>query len=172
MVVPTPALAGLPWGLLPGATTVAPSVAAHRRAKAAPEPTGPYLWIAGPGLAHAVPEVTALHRAHGGTLLVEPTVDAAREAIGRAGWVHVAAHGHHRAGAPGIDLGDGTLHPHHLGGLRRGPGRVVLAACEVGHPYGFPLAFLRLGARAVVGSPIAVRDRGGRGPGPLGVVGA
>ncbi|PWW64110.1 CHAT domain-containing protein [Actinokineospora spheciospongiae] len=172
VVVPTPALAGLPWGLLPGGITVAPSVAAYRRAEAAPEPTGPRLWIAGPGLDHAVPEVTALHRAHGGTLLVEPTVDAAREAIGRAGWVHIAAHGHHRAGAPGIDLGDGTLHPHHLGGLRRGPGRVVLAACEVGHPYGFPLAFLRLGAKTVVGSPIAVRDRGGRGPGVLGVVGA
>ncbi|OLR90780.1 tetratricopeptide repeat protein [Actinokineospora bangkokensis] len=163
VVVPTPGLADLPWGLL-GDVVVAPSLGEHLAAREVADRPGPWVGIAGPGLPGAAEEVRALAEAHGGVALVEPTVAEAVEAIGFAGRLHIAAHGFARPGATGIELAGGTLRPHHVTG--RGPSEVVLAVCEVGKPHGFPRAFLRAGARRVVGSPLPVPDRLLRGARP------
>ncbi|WP_156758101.1 hypothetical protein [Actinokineospora pegani] len=158
-LIPTHHLADVPWGLLPGDITIAPNPEALDKAQAAPVPTKPHrLWIAGPNLRHATAEATRLHREHGGTLLVNPTVAEALTAIEHATHLHLAAHGTHHP-VPAIHLADGPLHPYHLAKLTTTPAFVTLAACEVGNPFGFPRAFLDKTTRTVIGTPLPIRDR-------------
>ncbi|WP_424183345.1 hypothetical protein ACOBQX_15135 [Actinokineospora sp. G85] len=158
-LIPTRHLADIPWGLLPGDITIAPNAETLTKARAAPIPTKPRrLWIAGPHLRHATAEAARLHRQHGGSLLVNPTVAEALTAIEHATHLHLAAHGTHNP-VPAIHLADGPLHPHHLAKLTTTPAYVTLAACEVGNPFGFPLAFLNKTTRTVIGTPLPIRDR-------------
>ncbi|GGP56631.1 CHAT domain-containing protein [Saccharothrix coeruleofusca] len=156
VVVPSPELERLPWAALPScrgrAVSVAPSAACWLRAARTPLALDRRLWVAGPGLRHAVAEVRALRRRHGGTR--RSTVESTLDALARADVAHIAAHGEFRAGSPlfsHLRLADGPLHGHDLDRLERAPAVVVLSACHSGLA---PL-LLRRGARAVIA---CVRD--------------
>lgn len=177
VVVPTGPLHALPWAALPSChgrpVTVAPSVLSWLRAvrrKAGRRGSGA-VWVAGPNLEHAEPEVVDLHRADGGRLLTGPqsTVDAVLSALDSAEVAHVAAHGRFRSDQPlfsAIELADGPLYVHDLDRLRRGPRLLVLSACDAGlsgvHPgdelMGLAAALLARGTATLVASVVPVPD--------------
>lgn len=176
VVVPTGPLHALPWAALPSCTgrpvTVAPSVLSWLRAVralAAHRGTGS-VWVAGPGLQHAVAEVTAL-RPPDGRLLVgrSATVDAVLGALESAAVAHIAAHGRFRSDQPlfsCLDLADGPLYVHDLDRLRYGPRLLVLSACEGGlsgvhsgdELMGLAAALLARGTATLVASVVPVPD--------------
>ncbi|HEY0641144.1 MAG TPA: CHAT domain-containing protein, partial [Pseudonocardiaceae bacterium] len=177
VVVPTGPLHALPWAALPSChgrpVTVAPSVLSWLRAvRAAESHRGSgTVWVAGPGLDHAEPEVAALHGLDGGRLLIgaESTVDAVLAAFGQAAVAHVAAHGRFRSDQPlfsEIELADGPLYVHDLDRLRRGPRLLVLSACEAGlsgvrpgdELMGLTAALLARGTATLVASVVPVPD--------------
>ena len=178
VVVPTGPLHALPWAALPSClgrpVTVAPSVLSWLRAArvlAAHQGTGS-LWVAGPGLDHAEPEVHALHAASGaGRLLTdgESTVDAVLGAMDSTAVAHIAAHGRFRSDQPlfsTIELADGPLYVHDLDRLRRGPRLLVLSACEAAlsgvrpgdELMGLAAALLVRGTATLVASVVPVPD--------------
>ena len=178
VVVPTGPLHALPWAALPSCTgrpvTVAPSVLSWLRAGralAAHRGKGS-VWVAGPGLEHAVGEVVALRDASsGGRLLVdgESTVDAVLAALDSSAVAHIAAHGRFRSDQPlfsALELADGPLYVHDLDRLRRGPRLFVLSACEAGlsgvrpgdELMGLAAALLARGTATLVASVVPVPD--------------
>ncbi len=177
VVVPTGPLHALPWAALPSChsrpVTVAPSVLSWLRAvrvEAEHRGTGS-VWVAGPNLEHAVPEVVGLHDADGGRLLTgdESTVDAVLAALDSAGVAHIAAHGRFRSDHPlfsAIELADGPLYVHDLDRLRRGPRLLVLSACEAAlsgvrpgdELMGLAAALLARGTATLVASVVPVPD--------------
>ncbi|WP_062429811.1 CHAT domain-containing protein [Herbidospora daliensis] len=169
-VVPTVALHSLPWSLLPSlrgrAVSVAPSaaLAVTRR-----EIGGPVVALAGPDLAHAEEEVTAVVGVHEKGERVPATRAALLEALGRAGIVHIAAHGIFSGRRPmmsSILLDDGPLLVHEFFRLTRVPPLVVLSSCDAGMAsapadgaaFGLAGAFLDRGARTVIAGIVPVRD--------------
>ncbi|WP_157521733.1 CHAT domain-containing protein [Herbidospora cretacea] len=169
-VVPTAALHSLPWSLLPSLcgrpVSVAPSAA---MAVVDREIDGPVIALAGPDLAHAEDEVAAVVCVHEKGERVPATRDALLEALGRAGVVHIAAHGIFSGRRPmmsSILLDDGPLLVHEFFRLARVPPLVVLSACDAGMAsapadgaaFGLAGAFLDRGARAVVAGIVPVRD--------------
>lgn len=177
VVVPAGHLHVLPWARLPACrnrrVTVTPSLRCWLRGATEQRCTHQRdrVWIAGPGLEHAEHEVRGLHRVAGGRLLVgaEAAVDRALHAMDGADVVHVAAHGKFRQDQPLLSylrLGDGPLYAYDLDRLRRGPGTVVLSACEVGnasiapgeHISGLPATLLSRGTSTVVASVLPVPD--------------
>lgn len=169
-VVPTAALHSLPWSLLPSLcgrpVSVAPSAA---MAVADREIDGPVIALAGPDLAHAEDEAAAVVGVHEKGERVPATRDALLEALGRAGVVHIAAHGIFSGRRPmmsSILLDDGPLLVHEFFRLARVPPLVVLSACDAGMAsapadgaaFGLAGAFLDRGARAVVAGIVPVRD--------------
>ncbi|WP_066374371.1 CHAT domain-containing protein [Herbidospora mongoliensis] len=169
-VVPTAALHSLPWSLLPSLrgqpVSVAPSAA---MAVAGREVDGPVVALAGPDLAHADDEVAAVVGVHEKGEQVPATRDALLEALGRAGIVHIAAHGIFSGRRPmmsSILLDDGPLLVHEFFRLARVPPLVVLSACDAGMAsapadgaaFGLAGAFLDRGARTVVAGIVPVRD--------------
>ncbi|WP_285583440.1 CHAT domain-containing protein [Herbidospora sp. NBRC 101105] len=169
-VVPTVALHSLPWSLLPSlrgrAVSVAPSAAL---AVARQEAGGPVVALAGPDLAHAEEEVTAVVGVHEKGERVPATRGALLEALGRAGIVHIAAHGIFSGRRPmmsSILLDDGPLLVHEFFRLTRVPPLVVLSSCDAGMAsapadgaaFGLAGAFLDRGASTVIAGIVPVRD--------------
>ncbi len=178
VVVPTGALHGLPWAVLPScrgcSVSVAPSAAqwllAERRA-----PSGPpfrAVLVAGPGILHGQAEVAELAPFHpGATSLTgtSATVSAVGKALRQTDVAHLAAHGTFRADNPlfsCLHLSDGPLTVYDLEALPSVPQHVVLSACDAGvssvapgdELIGLAAVLLALGARTVVASVLPVPD--------------
>jgi tetratricopeptide (TPR) repeat protein len=182
VLVPTGALSAVPWALLPDlrhrSLTVAPSAEmwlAARRAResaalgeADPSP----VLAAGPRLAHAEGEVSAIARLYPDPRVLTgkgATVEATLRAMDGARTVHLAAHGHHERGNvlfARVDLADGPLMAYDLQRLSKPPQCVILSACEVGRAdvrsgdehLGFTAALLHAGTATVISSGAQVSD--------------
>jgi tetratricopeptide (TPR) repeat protein len=186
VIVPVGALASVPWGMLPGLrgrpVTVCPSasswLAAWRASDgvAATDPTGvaarsPVL-VAGPGLQHAVPEVSQIAAVYPGCqplVAAAATVEATLRALDGAPLAHLAAHGYHdreNVLFSRLDLADGPLMAYDVQRLSQPPRHVVLSACDVGRTVvrpgdeilGFTAALLHLGTATVISSVSRVDD--------------
>lgn len=181
VVVPTGALASLPWSLLPGfrgrPVTVCPSasswVAAWRRQRAAPPGRGRApLLVAGPDLAHAATEIeqiAAVYPLSRELLQDDATVSATLRALDGAAVAHLAAHGHHdheNVLFSSLDLADGPLMAYDIQQLATAPRLVILSACDVGRTVvrpgeeilGFTAALLYIGTTTVISSVTRVAD--------------
>ena len=180
VLVPTGALHSVPWAVLPScagrAVSVTPSAALWLRAAAVDRPgtvrSQRRVFVAGPGLAHATAEVTALTRGERGVERYtgrQARVDAVARAMDGAGVVHVAAHGSFRADNPAfssLELADGPLTVFDLERLSAPPAYVVLSACDSAvagvHPgdelIGLAAALLGMGTRSLVASVLPVGD--------------
>ncbi len=180
VMVPTGALASIPWSLLPDLrgrpVTVCPSasswLAAQRRDQLGPTGTGKPLLVAGPDLRHADGEVAEIAKVYpgcqpliGGTA----TVDATMRALDGAPLAHLAAHGHHdreNVLFSRLELADGPLMAYDIQGLAAAPRHVVLSACDVGQAIvrpgeellGFTTALLYIGTASVIASVARVAD--------------
>jgi tetratricopeptide (TPR) repeat protein len=142
VLAPTGALHGLPWAALPSlagrALTVVPSAASWLRALRVPDASGHVTLVAGPDLAHAAGEVTAVHSRHPEALLLmgaAATADAVRTALDGATTAHLAVHGTFRSGNAlfsSLRLADGPLITYDLEHLTRPPRLLVLSACDAG----------------------------------------
>ncbi|MGI8667596.1 MAG: CHAT domain-containing protein [Jatrophihabitans sp.] len=174
---PTGPLATVPWGLLPSLlgrpVIVVPSGTAWLRACRPPGPAaGPMVALAGPGLAFADTEATAVAANWaGGTARVGPRADRAalKEALAGARLVHLATHGTHQAENPlfsSILLADGPVFAYELDPAGHVAEHVVLAACELGQAtirpgdeaLGLTSVLLHLGTRSVISGVAKVRD--------------
>lgn len=143
VLAPADALHGLPWAALPSlagrALTVVPSAASWLRALRVPVSPGHVALVAGPGLAHAAEEVTAVGaRCYPQAMVLTgdaATADAVRTALDGAATAHLATHGTFRAGNAlfsSLRLADGPLTTYDLNDLRRPPRLMVLSACDTG----------------------------------------
>ncbi|MGI8332853.1 CHAT domain-containing protein [Actinomadura scrupuli] len=181
VLAPTGVLRGLPWSALPmlagRPVSVVPSAAAWLRARrqaGPPEPArggGPVVLVAGPGLRHSEPEVTAIAGIRpGASVLCGPAAAAetVRDALDGAELAHLAAHGEFRGGNPslsGLLMADGPLLTHDLEGLARPPRVVVLSACDGGRAegvMGLASVLLAAGTTCVIASVTPVRDDAAR----------
>jgi tetratricopeptide (TPR) repeat protein len=175
VVVPTTTLHALPWAALPSAAdrplTVAPS-AAHWYSVPEPAPPETVVLAAGPGLPHALDEITRVARDNPAARVLtgeQATVGALLAALDGADLGHVAAHGQFRADNPLLSqlrLVDGPLTILDLDTLRRPPSCLLLAACDVGSAevlagdelIGVAAALLSMGTRTVVATSLPVPD--------------
>jgi CHAT domain-containing protein len=180
-VVPTRALFGLPWGLLPDLrgrpVTVAPSASAWlfaRRSRLAAGHPGDAmpLLVAGPGLVHAdreIEEIARIYPASKPLYGTEATVESTLHALEGAPIAHLAAHGHHERDNvlfSRLDLADGPLMAYDVQRLTRAPQQVVLSACDVGRTVvrtgdeilGFTAALLYAGTASVVSCLARIPD--------------
>ncbi len=179
VLLPPARLAALPWGHLPAfrgrALTVSPSastwVAARRRLSPA---RGRTVAVAGPGLARADGEVTAVAGAWADCQTLTGAAATGRAflaAMDGAKLVHVAAHGRHQRDSPlfsSIRLADGPVVGYDLDHVRRPPEQVVLSACELGQAtvrpgdeaLGLTRALLHSGTSTVVAGVAKVSDGG------------
>ncbi len=177
VVVPTPTLMLIPWGMLPGRqgrpTTVARSATswARRHTSLSGEPV--VRAIAGPDVPLADTEVAEVVNAWGSGRAV--TADASRagdvvSAVEECDLVHVAAHGEHHAQNPlfsSLRLSDGAVFAHELEGHRLRASHVVLSACDGGRisvrrgeePLGLTASLLALGVPTVIAAVSPVPDR-------------
>jgi hypothetical protein len=176
VVVPTGALSGLPWGLLPDLrgrpVTVAASATAWLHGQATAPPTGPPLLVAGPDLTHARAEISAIARLYPDCTVLTgdgATVAATLPAVAGRSVAHVAAHGHHEQENvlfSRLDLADGPLMAYDVQQLGAAPSHVVLSSCDVGRTVvrtgdetlGFTAALLYSGTRTVVSAVGRVPD--------------
>jgi CHAT domain-containing protein len=178
VLIPTAELHAVPWAMLPAAAgraiEVAPSIrlwwSATRSRRARP---GPVLLAAGPGLAHAGREISAVARLHPGARVLRgstATVDAVLAGLNGAALAHLACHGRFRADQPQfsqLTLADGPLTVHDLSRLPRAPRVVVLSACEAARCASVPgdellglaAALLALGTRTLIAPVTSVPDR-------------
>ena len=103
--------------------------------------TAPVL-VAGPGLIHAIPEVTELAALYPGSpALVAANATGRRHAnaLDGASLAHLAVHGHHDRDNvlfSSLDLADGPLMAYDVQRLTTAPRQVVLSACDVGRSRG------------------------------------
>jgi tetratricopeptide (TPR) repeat protein len=175
IMVPTGALASLPWSVLPScagrAVTTTPSAALWYLRGEQPGKDGPTLVAAGPGLPGASAEVSAIARLHHVTPLAGPaaTVQTVIAALDGARLAHLAAHGHIRLDNPlftSLQFADGPLTVYDVERLTQAPKIVVLAACDVGRSavrpgdeiMGLSATFLALGTLQVIASVVPVPD--------------
>jgi tetratricopeptide (TPR) repeat protein len=178
VIVPTGALAGIPWSALPGLrgrpVTVAPSASSWLAAQRSVRPArgARPLLVAGPDLHHAIGEVTEIAAIYPGSRpLVGPeaTVDATLRALDGAELAHLAAHGHHDRDNvlfSRLDLADGPLMAYDIQRLSTAPQQVVISACDVGRTVvragdeilGFTAALLHIGTPTVISSVTRVAD--------------
>jgi CHAT domain-containing protein len=131
------------------------------------------LLAAGPGLAHAEREITALARLHPGARVLRGsagTVDAILAGLDGAALAQLACHGRFRADQPQFSrlaLADGPLIVHDLSRLARAPRVLVLSACEAARCASVPgdellglaAALLALGTRTLIAPVTSVPDR-------------
>jgi tetratricopeptide (TPR) repeat protein len=162
---PAPAPAGAARPAVPGA---APAPATGP----AQDDGGLPLLVAGPGLPHAVPEVSQIAAVYPGSRPLTgaaATVEATLRALDGAPLAHLAAHGHHDRGNvlfSRLDLADGPLMAYDIQQLAVPPRQVVLSACDVGRTVvrpgdeilGFTAALLRTGTPTVISSVTRVAD--------------
>lgn len=143
LVVP-PSLHTVPWHLLPSAAArpvcVAPSAAwwAGRALSPVAPPAGPVVVVAGPRLAEADAEATAVAGCHPGAHVLRgagATSGAVVAAMPGAPLVHVASHARLRTDNPSwssLELADGPLYAYDLERLPEAPPVVVLSGCDTG----------------------------------------
>ncbi|MBE1471823.1 CHAT domain-containing protein [Kibdelosporangium phytohabitans] len=177
VVVPTGALYGVPWGLLPSMhgrpVVVAPSATAWLAAeRATASRHGHTILVRSLGLPAAVGEIHKLSTHHETARLIsgdEATVSAVLGALDGARLAHIAAHGAHEpenALFSRLELADGALFAHEIAGLNQPPRQVVLAACELAlnrirpgdEPLGFASALLASGSQTVIAPLSKVGD--------------
>jgi tetratricopeptide (TPR) repeat protein len=189
VIVPVGALSAVPWGMLPRLrgcpVTVCPSastwLASWRAADgfASAPASGALavtrrlpLLVAGPGLRHAVAEVTEIAAVYAGIRpLAGPaaTVEATLRALDGAPLAHLAAHGYHdreNVLFSRLDLADGPLMAYDVQRLSAPPRQVVLSACDAGRTVvrpgdeilGFTAALLHIGTPTVISSVSRVAD--------------
>jgi len=178
VVAPPGRLHAVPWALLPSlrdrVLSVAPSANVWVRARrAVPPARRDVVLVAGPDLATAGAEVSALAGKYDGvTVLDRGGATAARvlDAIDGAWLAHIAAHGSFRADSPlfsSLRLDDGPLTVHDLERLRRAPYRLVLSSCDSGllapvgadELLGLASSLVPLGTVGIVASVVPVNDR-------------
>jgi len=181
VIVPAGPLATVAWNLIPDLrgrpVTVCPSASSWLSARGRP-PSGPAaegappLLAAGPDLAHATAEVTAIAKIYPGSrpLLAESaTVSATLRGLDGCPLAHLAAHGHDERENflfSRLDLADGPLMAYDVQQLAAPPGQVILSACDVGRSVvrpgeellGFTAALLYSGTATVVASVARVAD--------------
>jgi tetratricopeptide (TPR) repeat protein len=181
VIVPAGPLATVAWNLIPDLrgrpVTVCPSASSWLSARGRP-PSGPAaegappLLAAGPDLAHAAAEVTAIAKIYPGSrpLLAESaTVSATLRGLDGCPLAHLAAHGHDERENflfSRLDLADGPLMAYDVQQLAAPPGQVILSACDVGRSVvrpgeellGFTAALLYSGTATVVASVARVAD--------------
>ena len=130
------------------------------------------LLVAGPGLAHADAEVSALAELYGDAVTLTgdaARVDAVAAALRECDRAHLACHGSFRDDNPlfsALLLADGPLTVHDLESLGAGPRELVLSACDSGRSVvragdelmGLTSALLAIGAASIVASTVAVPD--------------
>lgn len=173
VLVPTPVLMTVPWGMLPSRrgrpTSVVRSatswVTRHTLLEAPPEVTA----LAGPEVPMADAEVRGVVAAWGRGRAVPAAESRAADlvpALTGSDVVHVAAHGEHHTRNPlfsSLRLGDGVVFAHEIEGSRLRASHVVLSACDGGRvtvrrgdePLGMTVALLALGVATVV-APVSV----------------
>ena len=182
VIVPTGPLAGVPWNLIAELrgrpVTVCPSalswLTAWRRRPTWPgaSPAMPPLLVAGPDLAHAVAEATAIAEIYPGSRLLtgeSATVSETLAGLDGSPLAHLAAHGHDERENflfSRLDLADGPLMAYDVQQLAAPPGQVILSACDVGRSIarpgeeilGFTAALLYVGTATVISSVARVAD--------------
>jgi hypothetical protein len=173
VVVPTSALALLPWNMLPSRHGLPTTVATSARAwlSGARVLTKPRVSVVvGPALPGAQEEGHAVARIWQAAAPTRPESAAAlRHAFTSADLVHVAAHGRHEPQSPlfsSLRMADGPLFAHELTNAGASAAHVVLSACDVGQstlrpgdePLGLSACLLYLGAAAVVAPVCRVPD--------------
>lgn len=176
VVIPCATLRTLPWPALPSCAGRSVSVAASivdwlDAVRSENREGGRTVWIAGPGLRHAEPEVRSLHAVSGGALLSaeKSTVENVLDAMAGADLVHIAAHGVFREDQPllsSLEMTDGLLYGYDFDRLRVPPRLLVLSACEVGRSVarpgdrllGLASTMLRRGTATVIASLSQVAD--------------
>jgi len=182
VIVPTGPLACVPWNLIPDLrgrpVTVCPSASSwltawRRRPPSEPVPGAVQpLLVAGPDLAHAPAEVTAIAKIYPGSrpmLAESATVSATLLGLDGSPLAHLAAHGHDERENflfSRLDLADGPLMAYDIQQLTAPPGQVILSACDVGRSVmrpgdellGFTAALLYIGTSTVISSVARVAD--------------
>ncbi|HEX5533169.1 MAG TPA: CHAT domain-containing protein [Actinomycetales bacterium] len=179
VIVPSAAVAALPWTSLPALrsrpVTVAPSatwwLAARSRGTGVPSSSSA-VFVSGPDVARGPAEVSsAAERWAGSTLLTGEDATGAKvlEAADGADLWHIAAHGTHDGENPlfsALHLSDGPLFGYDLDALKQVPRHVVLSACDLGlatvrqrdEALGMTAALLHAGAVSVVAGMARVGD--------------
>jgi tetratricopeptide (TPR) repeat protein len=183
VIVPAGLLAGVPWSVLPDLrsrpVTVCPSasswLAAWRNERDGTEGSaqaGPPLVVAGPDLAHAAAEASAIANLHPGCRALvgdAATVQATLAGLDGAAFGHLATHGQHDQENflfSRLELADGPLMAYDIQQLQRAPRQVILSACDVGRTVvrpgdevlGFTAALLHIGTPTVIASVTRVAD--------------
>ncbi|MFL6112157.1 MAG: CHAT domain-containing protein [Catenulispora sp.] len=183
VIVPTGSLHALPWTALPTcagrAVSVTPSArlwkAAARAAAAGhgASATGRgTVLMAGPGLAHAEPEIAALAARYPQAVVLageQATAVNIARALDGATLAHVATHGRFRSDHPlfsSLDAHDGPLYVYDLERLGSTPQLLVLSACESAlsgvrpgdELMGLASAVFALGTRTLIASVTPVDD--------------
>ncbi|MEP6667030.1 MAG: CHAT domain-containing protein, partial [Nocardioidaceae bacterium] len=176
VVVPSGALAGVPWTLLPGLTgrplTVPRSASSWLRARDHHIALRSAGFVAGPRVRRAAEEVDRAAKAWD-VATVLPEGQAKATTVGHLAAsvdvFHVAAHGRHSADNPlfsGLELSDGPWFGYDIDQLSAIPSTVILSACELGRSsvrwgeetIGMTVAWLHAGVRSVIASPASVDD--------------
>ncbi len=178
VVLPSRLLASLPWRLLPGLAArplvVAPSATFWARGHGQagrPAPGAGVAAVAGPDLARAGHEATAVAATWGGVSFSgeAATGESLTTALRDRRIVHVAAHGTHHDQSPlfsHVLLADGPVFAHEFQRVGVGAEHVVLSACDVGRAHvrpgeeslGLTASLLACGVRNVVASVAPVAD--------------
>jgi hypothetical protein len=184
VVIPTGALATVPWGILPGCAgrpvTVAPSattwVASRRRAaRVIREPAGApeaALLVAGPGTGRGEAEIQAIAALRPeATVLTgaDATAEATLRGLGLVTVAHLSAHGRHETDNPlfsTVELAGGPLMGYDLQRMSSAPTTVVLSTCDLGltqirpgdETLGIATVLLGAGTSTVVASVSRVDD--------------
>ncbi len=173
VVVPTTALTGLPWAMLPSRrgrpVTVARSVTDWVRDSTTL--TGPVrvASVSGGDLPLADREAVRICSIWPEAHLLPSTPDRVRAALGDVDLLHIAAHGSHRGDNPlfsSVRLSGGELFAHELEGDPLQASQVVLAACGAGNttlrpgdePLGLTASLLAFGVGTVIAPVSDVPD--------------
>ena len=177
LVLCDPALAMLPWGLMPsrrGKPTVVSSSADTFVSGRAARPdrsgaaTPTVALLGGPGLVASSTELRAIESVWPeASVLDQATAAQALAAFASADLVHVAAHGTHSLESPlfsWLRMADGPLYAHEVD-TAAVPDAVVLSACDLGLTtlrsgagLGWSTALRQLGCRSTIASTAAVAD--------------
>ena len=176
VLTPAGALAGVPWGMLPGlagrAVCLPGSASEWIAARGGVHRVATAGFAAGPGVARADDEIrvsAARWERREALYGSAATARAVSTLAASVDLLHVAAHGRHSADNPlfsAFELADGPWFGYDIDQLERVPGVVILSACELGRSanrwgleaLGMSRAWLHSGARTVIASPSAVAD--------------